>query len=114
MVIGIVCEIAAVVTAQGFEDTVADRKRSERVPEARMFRGGKGEIGKAELAKPTQALQRLGIDEREFGVVEFDEAMDRVEDPLHGAVCFNAKRLGAGAPLFAQVRLTVEKSQSGH
>ena len=48
-----------------------------------MFGCGKREIGESELPQAPQALQRFRIEQREFGIVEFDKAMDWIEDPLH-------------------------------
>ncbi len=74
------------VLPQRRKDALADRQRTERVRETRMLGGWKREIRKPELPQPAQALKRDQADEPHLAVVELDEPVNRIEDPLQTCV----------------------------
>jgi hypothetical protein len=49
-----------------------------------MLRRRKREIREPDLPQAPQTLHRCRIDERDLGIVEFNEMMDGVEDPFQG------------------------------
>ena len=86
----VVFEIVAAVDAERCQNPFADRECAEHVSESGVFGCGKGEVGEPELPQASEALDGRRIQEGDFGVVERDESMDRVEDALH-PVAFAAR-----------------------
>jgi len=81
--VGRAAEALGVAPMQEIERPIAGRERSQRVPEAGVLGGWESEVREAELAQPPQALHGRRVQQRDFRIVEFDEVMDRIENPLH-------------------------------
>jgi hypothetical protein len=58
-----------------------------------VFGRGKREIREPDLSQPTQPLNGRRVEERDLTIVEFDEMVNGIEDPLHcGVSCVSRRR----------------------
>jgi len=62
----------------------AHGERAQGVGEAGVLGRGIGQIGEAELSQTSESLHRGRVEQARLGGREFDEMMNRVENPLHG------------------------------
>jgi acetylglutamate kinase len=105
---GRVTKTRRIVTTQRVEDPVARRQRAERVTETRVLRCGKGQISKPELPQAPQPLKRAGVEEFDFAVVQLDEVVDRVENPLHSGQPFAAAGVAPARTESARVLIVLK------
>ena len=69
---------------QGVVDAAGEVHRAEGVAEAAVLGAWEYEMGQAELADGTQALHRLGADQRRLQFVGLDEAVDGIAEGEDG------------------------------
>ena len=80
--VALVGKVSAVMPAQRFDDPFADRQRSQRMTETRVFGARKRQVREPKLSQTSKPLHRFGGKQRHLGIIEFNEIVDRIEYAL--------------------------------